>query len=100
MNLNTVGLIETDDTELLSIRMRLHRDRLLAASDWAMMPDAPTDKTAWAEYRQALRDFPATWEPGPVADFPNPPGYVEPEVTEPEPEQELPVEPLAEPSAD
>lgn len=72
-------------------RMRLHRDRLLASSDWAMMPDAPTDKTAWAEYRQALRDFPATWEPGPVADFPNPPGYIE---------QELPAEPLAEPTAD
>ena len=54
-------------------RMRIHRDRLLAASDWAMAPDAPTDKEAWAAYRQALRDFPATWEPGPVADFPNPP---------------------------
>ena len=98
MNLNQLGLIETDDADLLSVRMRLHRDRLLAESDWAMMPDAPTDKTAWAEYRQALRDFPATWEPGPVADFPNQPGYVEPEIIEPV--QELPAEPLAEQSAD
>ena len=54
-------------------RVRIHRNRLLAASDWAMVPDAPTDKQAWAAYRQALRDFPSTWEPGPVADFPNPP---------------------------
>ena len=79
-------------------RMRIYRDRLLAASDWAMMPDAPTDKTAWQEYRQALRDFPATWEPGPVADFPNPPGYVEPEIIEPEVVEDSvpPVEALAE----
>ena len=60
-------------TEWWFERMRLHRDRLLAASDWAMTNDAPTDKQAWADYRQALRDFPATWTPGPVADFPDPP---------------------------
>ena len=52
---------------------RFHRDRLLAASDWAMVPDAPTDKEAWAAYRQQLRDFPSTWTPGPVADFPEAP---------------------------
>jgi hypothetical protein len=75
---------------------RLHRDRLLAESDWAMLADAPTDKAEWGAYRQALRDFPATWEPGPVADFPNPPGYVESVEPEPEAEPELPVEPLAE----
>lgn len=55
-------------------RMRIHRDRRLAASDWAMSPDAPTDKTEWTAYRQALRDFPATWTPGPVAEFPLAPG--------------------------
>jgi hypothetical protein len=38
-----------------------------------MTTDGPTDKQAWADYRQALRDFPATWTPGPVADFPDPP---------------------------
>jgi hypothetical protein len=53
--------------------MRADRDRLLAASDWAMTSDAPTDKQAWTDYRQTLRDFPATWTPGPVADFPDPP---------------------------
>ena len=54
-------------------RMRHLRDRLLAASDWAMTSDAPTDKQAWSDYRQALRDFPSTWVAGPTADFPDPP---------------------------
>jgi len=54
-------------------RMRTRRNRLLAASDWAMTSDAPTDKQAWEAYRQALRDFPATWTPGPVAEFPEVP---------------------------
>lgn len=52
---------------------RFHRDRLLKESDWAMAPDAPTDKTAWATYRQALRDFPATWTAGPTVEFPDTP---------------------------
>lgn len=74
MNLNHLGLIETDDPGILEARMRYQRDLKLAASDWAMSPDAPTDKTEWAAYRQALRDFPATWTPGPVAEFPLAPG--------------------------
>jgi hypothetical protein len=57
--------------EWLLERMRLHRDRLLVESDWAMASDAPTDKTEWATYRQALRDFPAAWEPNEIADFPS-----------------------------
>ena len=68
---------ETLPEEWLIERMRIQRDRLLSESDWAMMPDAPTDKTAWATYRQALRDFPATWEPSEIADFPARPDYVE-----------------------
>lgn len=53
--------------------MRAIRDSLLAQSDWAMATDAPTDKTVWAAYRQALRDFPTTWEPAETADFPETP---------------------------
>lgn len=60
-------------TEWWESRMRFQRDRLLAESDWTQVADAPVDKQAWADYRQALRDFPATWTPGPVADFPDPP---------------------------
>lgn len=73
MNLNQIGLVETNELNILVARMRHQRDLLLASSDWAMTPDAPTDKAAWAAYRQALRDFPATWVPSEEADFPNPP---------------------------
>ena len=53
--------------------MRAMRNLLLASSDWAVLPDAPTDKQAWETYRQQLRDFPSTWTPGPTADFPDSP---------------------------
>jgi hypothetical protein len=54
-------------------RMRNVRNQLLAVSDWTQVADAPVDRQAWADYRQALRDFPATWTPGPTANFPDPP---------------------------
>ena len=38
--------------------VRAERDRLLAASDWTQVADAPVDAAAWAVYRQALRDVP------------------------------------------
>ena len=41
---------------------RVHRDGLLAASDWTQLPGGPlTDeqKTAWDTYRDELRDYPA-----------------------------------------
>lgn len=89
MNLSSPFDPEEVPTEWWIERMRLRRDALLVASDWTQVADAPVDRAAWAAYRQALRDFPATWEPGPVADFPNPPGYIEPEpIPEPEPTPE------------
>ena len=54
-------------------RMRNHRNRLLAQSDWTQVADVPVDREAWATYRQALRDFPATWTEGSEADFPDTP---------------------------
>jgi hypothetical protein len=36
--------------------IRAERNRLLVASDWTQLPDAPVDAAAWATYRQALRD--------------------------------------------
>jgi hypothetical protein len=39
-------------------RLRDLRNSLLAKSDWTQLADAPGDKTAWASYRQALRDVP------------------------------------------
>jgi hypothetical protein len=73
MNLNQIGLNETDNSEILIARMKHQRNILLAQSDWTMHTDAPTDKTAWSAYRQALRDFPATWEPSETVNFPEPP---------------------------
>jgi len=43
--------------------VRAERDRLLTASDWTQVADAPLSsakKQAWADYRQALRDIPQT----------------------------------------
>ena len=74
MNMNLLADHETEaPDEWLMERMRLRRDQLLVESDWAMIPDTPTDKTAWATYRQALRDFPATWTPAPTVTFPERP---------------------------
>lgn len=73
MNLTT-DLDPTDiPDEWLIERMRLHRNALLAASDWTQTLDAPVDRDAWATYRQALRDFPATWTPAPTVAFPERP---------------------------
>ena len=41
--------------------VRAERDKKLTASDWTQMTDSPlsdSDKTAWATYRQSLRDLP------------------------------------------
>lgn len=36
--------------------VRAERNHRLAACDWTQLPDAPVDATAWAAYRQELRD--------------------------------------------
>jgi len=72
VNLNLL-LQPTDDVSILTARMRIQRDRLLAESDWTQVADAPVNRQAWATYRQALRDLPATWTPGPTVVFPPPP---------------------------
>ena len=73
MNLNQIGLDPTNDNDSLVARMKHQRNILLALSDWTMHTDAPTNKTAWGEYRQQLRDFPATWQPSETANFPEVP---------------------------
>jgi hypothetical protein len=37
--------------------IRQKRNKLLSQSDYTQMPDWPGNKTAWAEYRQALRNI-------------------------------------------
>lgn len=48
-----------DELEDLASNIRAERTRLLQESDWTQVADAPVDKTAWAIYRQALRDVTA-----------------------------------------
>ena len=44
--------------------LRIERNARLAETDWRMHSDYPgTDKQLWLDYRQALRDLPATAEP-------------------------------------
>jgi hypothetical protein len=50
---------EVDDSTFLA-RLRYWRDGELTRTDWTQVADAPTDKAAWATYRQALRDLPAS----------------------------------------
>jgi hypothetical protein len=48
----------TDQQKLKQIRY--WRNDQLARTDWTQVADAPVDASAWATYRQALRDLPAT----------------------------------------
>lgn len=73
IDLTSLQDIEEYQEDWWTERMRLHRDRLLKESDWTQLPDTAVDRQAWATYRQALRDFPATWTAGPEADFPDTP---------------------------
>lgn len=65
--------IDNENASMAS-QVRLKRDSKLANSDWTQVADAPVDKTAWANYRQALRDVPGqagfpwevTWPQEPV----------------------------------
>ena len=47
----------TYNAEMQALRSR--RQALLQESDWTQVADAPVDRQAWADYRQALRDLPA-----------------------------------------
>lgn len=40
--------------------VRAERNRLLTSSDWTQLPDSVVDKSAWATYRQGLRDLPSS----------------------------------------
>ena len=41
--------------------IREERDGLLAATDWAALPDSPTMSSAMTTYRTALRNYPETY---------------------------------------
>ena len=47
---------EIPDDVYLS-RLRNSRDQELFDTDWTQLSDSPVNKTAWAVYRQSLRDM-------------------------------------------
>jgi len=52
--------IKQDETLLAEAAVdaaRQERNALLTASDWTQVADTPVDKSAWANYRQSLRDI-------------------------------------------
>ena len=49
--------IKKPDSNTLATEARDKRNALLSQSDWTQAADAPVDQTAWATYRQALRDI-------------------------------------------
>ena len=49
----------TNRNDAKAAEVRSERNEKLKASDWTQVADAPVDKTAWAAYRQDLRDITA-----------------------------------------
>lgn len=54
--------------------IRSKRNSLLASSDYTQMSDWPGNKTAWAVYRQQLRDLPQIYTNAANVVFPISPG--------------------------
>lgn len=55
------GEVTVEEVPETADEIRARRDRLLAATDWAVLPDSPLDAQALEAvktYRQALRDVP------------------------------------------
>jgi len=58
--------------------VRNQRTQLLKDSDWTQIADSTADKTAWATYRQALRDITSQAGFPWTITWPNDPNWVEP----------------------
>jgi hypothetical protein len=54
-------------------QIRSWRNAELAGTDWTQLTDSPVDKSAWATYRQALRDLPAQGGKADKVELPNKP---------------------------
>jgi hypothetical protein len=62
-------------------QIRGQRNNLLSACDWTQIADSTADKTAWASYRQQLRDLPSgivalAIDPRTFSDWPYDPNWV------------------------
>jgi hypothetical protein len=52
-------ILNLEETSWAIIRKK--RDFLLRTTDWTMIPGCTVDQSAWAAYRQSLRDVPQTY---------------------------------------
>ena len=60
-------IIELDAAEPMRL-LRIERDKKIALTDWRVLPDqTPSDD--WINYRQALRDLPASASPKLGSDY-------------------------------
>ena len=60
-------IIELDAAEPMRL-LRIERDKKIALTDWRVLPDqSPSDD--WINYRQALRDLPASASPKLNSDY-------------------------------
>lgn len=66
------------EVDTKAAQLRRQRDIALINSDWTQVLDAPVDRTAWATYRQQLRDLPDHPD-FPNIELPKDPNYVAPE---------------------
>lgn len=55
-------------------QIRALRDKLLSQCDYTQLEDWPGDKTAWATYRQQLRDITTAFSDPNAVVWPTPPG--------------------------
>lgn len=63
-NYTTKQWIDPRTAETQWVVVRTERNKLLVGSDWTQMPDAPdANKSAWSDYRQALRDITTQADP-------------------------------------
>lgn len=58
--ISSMGNDDEVTDEIYLARLRYWRDTELARTDWTQVADAPVNQAAWATYRQALRDLPAS----------------------------------------
>lgn len=57
ISVNPAPYVAPDPATPSAADIRAERNMLLTTSDWTQLPDAPVDQTAWAFYRQSLRDI-------------------------------------------
>ena len=69
------GLSNDDEVSDLTYlaRIRYWRNEELKRTDWTQLPDSVCNKEAWATYRQALRDLPASNANPRLIELPNEP---------------------------